>query len=137
MKELYPNDPVRVERVDRAGAYMDGRPARLAGATLARDCHDAVIAGIDDLLELDRKLIEPVASRKVANADRPGAPPHTRCPVEIRCDDSLPDALVECSTGWIASSHGLRQHLPCSPHDLDVLLRHRPLSIPLRRAPVS
>ena len=46
MKELYPNDPVRVERVDRAGAYMDGRPARRAGATLAGDCHDAVIAGV-------------------------------------------------------------------------------------------
>ena len=92
-------------------------------------CSGCIAKSSKSSLHLRINFTNPSRPTKSPSACSSHAPSQARSPLEVRGDDFRADALVERRTG-IASPQNLLKHLERLPHDLDVLLRHRPPSMP-------
>ena len=134
-------DPVLVyfeSLVDQARMKFDRRAASLADSLLAEQSDDPIIASVDQSLQSDRVVLEflrpdahELKEPLAALIDLPktwGAGRHY--PFGVGGSEPRINGR-----GGIASGEARLEGLDTSPHDLHVLLRHRPRSISrIRRA---
>src|SRR4051794_19687780 len=131
---LHPDDPAVLKLMKHRHMHLDCRPARLSGRVLVEHGENAVIARVDQALQVDGpvEILRPCAHELdetiTPSIDGPEADGGVwiwiRYPFGIGCDEFG----VE-DRAWIAPRQASLELVDRSPHNLHVLLRHRLRSI--------
>src|SRR5262249_26412489 len=118
-----------------AGPHINGRLPPLAGCVVSSNHRDTIVAGVDDLFDLDlralevfdqgtRELYVSLASEEIADP-RCSHARSTASQVQRRNNQSLAEGPIERGAG-LAARRALLEEVERSPHDFHVLLPHCP-----------